>query len=132
MNNQQPMYAPVPETAPVQNWGQPQAIPNATQPEIPNQVLQPTSQAIRPPVANASSFIPDSKTKEILDRTYPELTNALINLAIKKFAEDIDYSNYFVREEFKNIVNTEQASIQKEESTSSTKTESSGAGFSTW
>ncbi len=130
---QQPQYAPPAGAPQAPQWEQPQSIPNQGQyaPPVPGTENHPiVHQDIRPPEANASSFIPDVKTKEILDRTYPELTNALINLAIKKFSEDSDYSSYFVREEFK-----EQA--QRAERAQSVKTtvpeKASGAGdFSTW
>ncbi len=120
------------------HWEHPQTIPNSfpptqhTPPTSSNvqPPLQPT-QEIRPPAPNASSFIPDIKTKEILDRTYPEMSNALINIAIKKFSENSDYVNYFVREEFKQQVTINQEhSTPKEEKTIESK--SSQADFSTW
>ncbi len=125
-----PEFTPQGGQAP--QWEQPQNVPQQLQPTqmqppVPLNV-QPPRQEIKPPEANASSFIPDTKTREILDRTYPEMTNALINLAIKKYSEDTDYANYFVREEFKAVTQQEQETTQTKE-TPEVKTENS---FSSW
>ncbi len=135
--NQQPNYPQQPGQQPAApQWEQPQTIPTQQapvyQPPVPGtenylHLPQPT-QEIRPPEANGTSFIPDIKTKEILDRTYPELTNALISLAIKKFSEDPDYVAYFVREEFKQMA---QESV-KEEKKTTPEVSNSGSDFSTW
>ncbi len=137
-NYQQPQFAP-PAGGQTPQWEQPQSVPQQVapvyQPPVPGTENYPagpaqTAQEIRPPEVNTSSFIPDTKTREILDRTYPELTNALINLAIKKYSEDTDYANYFVREEFKEQVEHEQP-IQKTQEKKEVPI-TPGADFSTW
>ncbi len=115
-------------------WQQPQSIPQQlppTQmaPPQPVGVQPPAQQVIRPPEANSSTFVPDVKTKEILDRTYPEMLNAMVNLALKKFSEDPDYAAYFVREEFRSIA---EAKTVKEEPKQATKNSGSQADFSSW
>ncbi len=128
-----PQYAQ-PQSPQQPQWEQPQAIPQQLSPTqmAPQPVgVQPqVQQVIRPAEANASSFIPDAKTKEILERTYPEMTNSMINIAIKKFSESTDYVNYFVREEFKQQA---QESVQEEPKQKATAEDAAAvAGFSSW
>ncbi len=130
-----PQYAQ-PQSPGQPQWEQPQAIPQQlppTQMAPPQPVgVQPqVQQTIRPAEANASSFIPDAKTKEILERTYPEMTNSMINIAIKKFSESTDYVNYFIRDEFKQQVREAQESVQEEPQKTPAK-ENDAAGFSSW
>ncbi len=116
MNPTQPQY---------QNPAQYEPAPA---PPIAPATLGAPTQVIRPPEANGTSFIPDAGTKEILDRTYPEMTNALVNLAIKKYSENSDYAAYFVREEFKAIAEERTQSIPKKE----TVPKPVEAGFTSW
>jgi hypothetical protein len=52
----------------------------------------------------------DDEVKEILQKTYPEMINGMINLAIKRFAETNEFKEYFVRKEFREeIVVKEEA-----------------------
>ncbi len=137
-----PQYAPQqqPQSPGQPQWEQPQAIPQQlppTQMASPQPVgVQPpqpqVQQAIRPAEANASSFIPDAKTKEILERTYPEMTNSMINIAIKKFSENTDYVNYFVRDEFKQQAQESIESVQEEPKSAASKDTADVAGFSSW
>ncbi len=97
---------PAPQTPPVQ----------PTQPQ--GYTQQP---AIQPP--NTATFNLDTKTREILSSVHPELLNALVNIAIKKFSTDSDFINYFVRDEFKHIAEAHQEQIQPDVGqTGSTKT----------
>jgi hypothetical protein len=112
-------------------WEQPQGIPVAGgQGPIPapQQPQQPQVE-IRPPESQSFSFVPDAKTKELVERVYPELTNAFINLAIKKFSESSDYADYFVREEFKQVAQEEVKEKKQEESAPAPE---AAAGFSSW
>ena len=43
----------------------------------------------------------DDEVKDILSKTYPEMINGMINLAIKRFAETKEFREYFVRKEFR-------------------------------
>ncbi len=131
----QPEFIPQAGTIPAPQWEQPQNVPNQlpptqTQPPAPLNV-QPPRQEIRPPEVNTSSFIPDAKTREILDRTYPELTNALINIAIKKYTEDQDYAAYFVREEFQAQAQ-EQTQLKEKKENPTPSNPKPASDFSTW
>ncbi len=137
-------YQPNQQAQPVNpQWEQPQSIPN----QLPPTQMQPQPTgvqapapapsmqeiyAIRPPEANSSSFVPDVKTKEILERTYPEMVNALVNLAIKKFSEDTDYAAYFVREEFKQLAEASQEQAKPKKDKEATPAVKTGADFSSW
>jgi len=50
---------------------------------------------------NLAQFTADNETKKILDRTTNEMTNALINIAIKQFSETDIYNRYFIEESFR-------------------------------
>ena len=52
-------------------------------------------------LSNEIKFRADSETIEILKNCYPELREALINLAIKKFKETTEYYNYFLNKELR-------------------------------
>ena len=75
-------------------------------------------QANVPPQPNTASFTADVKTIEILNTVHPELVSALINIAIKKFAENSDFADYFVKDEYKQIMESaiKEQSAQKEQS----------------
>ena len=79
------------------NTAMPQQAPDYMQP--PQQPQQ--SQQSHIQQSNASSFSLDRKALEILGSVHPELVNAMVGLAIKKFACSDDYLNYFVRDELK-------------------------------
>jgi len=81
-----------------------QPLAQPTQPQAYAQA-QPS---IQPP--NTATFNLDAKTREILSTVHPELLNACVNIAIKKFSVNTDFINYYVREEFKHI--PEQAKEQ--------------------
>jgi hypothetical protein len=93
-----------------------------------------TQVTIRPSEPNSTSFVPDSKTREILSSVYPELSNALINIAIKKFSSDPDYLNYFVRDEFKNKAEAEAEQKQAKPNNASESTPASNnvTDFAGW
>ena len=131
---QQPNFQPQPQPQYNPQWEQPQGIPIAGgQGPIPTpqQPQQPQQVEIRPPESQAISFVPDTKTRELIERVYPELTNAFVNLAIKKFSESSDYADYFVREEYK-VQAQEEAKEKKQEEPSSNSTPETAAGFSSW
>ena len=52
---------------------------------------------------NAVNFIADQETIEILNNAYPESINGLINLAVKKFSETIEYQKYFLLKDLRDI-----------------------------
>ncbi len=76
-------------------------------PVAPVQTAPHPSMTIKPSEPNSSTFVPDAKTRELLSRVHPELTNALINIAIKKFSTESDFLNYFIRDEFRKVVEKE-------------------------
>lgn len=83
------------------------------------------------------SFNPDEKTATILSSVYPELTNAMICLAIKKFSTSDDFLNYFIREEFKQQAEQEaeqinQASAPAAQSAPAAAPSSGGVSFDSW
>ncbi len=55
-------------------------------------------------VSPKPNIIFDDETKEILNQTYKEMINGMINLAIKRFAETKEYKEYFVKKEFRELV----------------------------
>ncbi len=55
-------------------------------------------------VSPKPNIIFDNETKEILNQTYNEMINGMINLAIKRFAETKEYKEYFVKKEFRELV----------------------------
>ena len=57
---------------------------------------------------NDIKFKADTETIEILRNCYPELREALINFAIKKFKETPDYNNYFLNKEMREIRESDQ------------------------
>ena len=121
VNQQAPMYyqPPIPEG------------PNMTQPVQPAQPPVNSTLVITPSTSLDASFIPDSRTREILGMVHGELANAFVNIAIKKFSTDEDFLNYFVKEEFKTQAEKEvkatQSSPAKEETKSSAAVE-----FGSW
>ena len=48
---------------------------------------------------DAASFTPDIDCKEIIAGTHPEMANAMINMAIKKFAKSEIFLKYFAKVE---------------------------------
>jgi hypothetical protein len=95
-----PQYATDGGQGPIPAAPAPQYQP-PVEPAPPVQPTQPVQMGeIRPPESSAISFVPDEATKEILNQTYPEMSNALINIAIKKFAASRDFRSYFIRKEF--------------------------------
>lgn len=109
-------------------YQQPQPVPN----QAPD-YLQP--QPATPPQQQGHSFSPDGKTVEILQAVHPELANAMICLAIKKFSASEDYLNYFIRDEFKDAVAQEAQNVSTTnvESTPTTTTnQASAISFSNW
>jgi len=124
-NGEYPQY-PQPEFTP--QAGTPQNVPN----QLPPTQLAPPVPGIeiKPPKVNTSSFIPDAKTREILDRTYSEMQNSFINVAIKRFAEDLEHAKYFIKEEF--LEQLQRESLSKPEINGVEKKTSPQADFSTW
>ena len=86
--------------------------PNGYQPqpgEVP--MSQPPIQEV-PPINNSVNFMADANVLGLIQMVHPELRSAMINLAIKKFAENPDFANYFVIEQFKSQL---QAVAQSEQ-----------------
>ena len=83
---------------------------NPTQPQGYAQPAQPQA-----PAQNNVAFIADSKTIEILNVIHPELVTGLINIAIKKFAETEDFHDYFVKDEFKQVIEPPKKSVAQKE-----------------
>jgi len=80
-----------------------------------NPVMQPAQQpAPQQQTTRSGGFQPDANTREILSKVHPELTNAMICLAIKKFSLTEDYLDFFVRDEFKQIVEEIQENSKTE------------------
>jgi len=50
------------------------------------------------------TIIFDDEVKEILQKTYNEMINGMINLAIKRFAETKEFKDYFARKEYREII----------------------------
>ena len=61
-------------------------------------------------IPNEIRFKADTETIEILKNCYPELREALINLAIKKFKETPEYYNYFLNKDLRDsqIIESDQ------------------------
>jgi hypothetical protein len=55
------------------------------------------------------SFIPDKETEGIINSTYPELNNAMINIAIKKFAVTAEFANFYTKLEYKAAAEPKEA-----------------------
>lgn len=106
----------------------PSQAPEFIQPQQPQQ-QQPQSQ----PQSQPYNFSLDSKTVEILQAVYPELTNAMVCVAIKKFSSSDDYLNYFIRDEFKaSAVQEAQDNIPAAETGSTPVQAQSAISFSNW
>jgi hypothetical protein len=70
----------------------------------PPQAEQPAQQA----PTNSATFTADPKVLEYITMVHPEMASAMINIAIKKFAETEDFWDYFVKDEFRSIAQKEQ------------------------
>ena len=83
-----------------------QPVQQQYQPSTPQQppVMEPTQQ----PASNSATFTADIKVLEYIQMVHPEMASAMINLAIKKFAESEDFWNYFVKDEFQSVAQKEQ------------------------
>jgi hypothetical protein len=106
-------------------WESPQSTQNETQPSV----------KIAPPNPDTYSFVPDAFTKELLSMTYPELTNALVNIAIKKMAETSDFHDYFIKNELKERAEQLTPKNNNEEESQETPSQQSNPGvvdFSSW
>lgn len=107
---------------------------NYQQPDQPqymqsNQPVQP--QATQPAhVQGSATFTADAKTLQLLASVHPELTSAMINLAIKKFAEEPDFLSYFVKEEYKQMV--EQTVETRQEEQPAEQPSAGGMDFASW
>ena len=81
-------------------------------------VNQPVNQQFNQPqqVQKQSPIVFDSEVKEILNNTYPEMINALVNISIKKFAKTSEYKNYFLIKDYRESfeVQEEQEEVQIE------------------
>jgi len=81
----------------------PQYIQEQTQPEY----------VIRPPEPSSASFVPDNDTKKILDSVHPELLNAAINIAIKKFSASEEFVGFYVKSEYREIAEENKEKIDE-------------------
>ena len=61
------------------------------------------------------SIVFDDEVKDILSKTYPEMINGMINLAIKRFAETREFKEYFVRKEFREQIAVKEEVEEKED-----------------
>jgi len=70
------------------------------------------------------TIIFDDEVKEILENSYDEMINGMINLAIKRFAETKEYKEYFVKKEFRESIEIKEEILgpSQEEATSQTMT----------
>lgn len=84
-------------------YAPPAAAPTYTQPNPYTHVGTTTN-----PQPAGYGFKPDAKTIEILKAVHPELADAMICLAVKKFSQGEDYLNYFVQDAFKAQAQEEQ------------------------
>ena len=92
---------------------QPQQPQSGYQPPAPQQpqgYAQPpqTEQPVQQAPTNSATFTADPKVLEYITMVYPEMASAMINIAIKKFAETEDFWDYFVKDEFQKIAQKEQ------------------------
>jgi len=99
---------------------------------IPQPAPQPAPQAVPVVNPNTATFIADVEVLGIIGSVHPELASAMINIAIKKFAEDKDFAAYFVKAEFK-----KQAEINSESRKDTPKetpppAAATGSDFSQW
>ena len=67
------------------------------QPMAAQQPTQPT----QPTQSKKISIVLDDEAYEILANAYPEIVQHLINIAIKRFSETLDYEKYYLRKEFR-------------------------------
>jgi hypothetical protein len=109
----------------------PQGAPQYIQEQQPN--VQ-----IRPPEPNGTSFVPDADTRSILDSVHPELLNAAINVAIKKFSATEEFVGFYVRSEYRSNAEENREKINEiaKEKQSAAKEQSAPAkqamDFSSW
>ena len=64
------------------------------------QAAQPQAQT-QPQQSKKISIVLDDESYEILANAYPEIVQHLINIAIKRFSETLDYEKYYLRKEFR-------------------------------
>jgi hypothetical protein len=93
-----------------QSPAQPQASYQQPAPQQPQGYNQPpqTEQPTQQPPTNSATFTADTKVLEYITMVHPEMASAMINIAIKKFAETEDFWDYFVKDEFQKIAQKEQ------------------------
>jgi len=122
-------------TQPQPSYGQPQQPHHMVNQEQYQQPVQESSPQQAVPVVNpnTATFIADVEVLSIIGSVHPELASAMINLSIKKFAENPDFASYFVKAEFKKQAEIKTAEIQEQKAPQDqTPTQSSGADFSSW
>lgn len=87
------------------NSGQP--IPQHTQaqptlhPTQPSGYVNQGQPALGPTIPQGATFNADAKVLELLATVHPELKSALINIAVKKFAADPDFLNFYVMDAYR-------------------------------
>ena len=59
------------------------------------------------------SIVFDEEVKEILNKSYNEMINGMINLAIKRFAETKEFKEYFVRKEFRETIEVKEEELEE-------------------
>lgn len=108
------------------------------QPNVAPQQPQGYAQAAQTPPTqpNTATFIIDRKTQEIIGTVHPELVSALVNIAIKKYAGDPDFLDYFVMDQYKDYAQTvaDQVQAHQSQTKEEPKVQTSGpvADFSSW
>jgi hypothetical protein len=111
----------------------PEGAPQYIQETVPNPHPQPHIEINQP---HSVSFIPDKETEGIIQSTHPELNNAMINIAIKKFALTDEFVNFYTKLEYKVAAETkaaEQAPKQEKKQEAQTQANTPPAmDFSSW
>jgi len=110
-------------------------VPQQQQQQPMGQPMPPQQQAQQSPApSNSATFTADIKVLEYIQMVHPEMASAMINIAIKKFAESEDFWDYFVKDEFKSFAQKEQLlEKSKPEEKEETPTESTPAmDFTSW
>lgn len=99
----------------------------------PEYMQQPIQQQAQPAIQPGITFKLDNKVQEILNSVHPELVNAMVGIAIKKFAQTPEFIDFYVREEFKQVVEQQAQQAQSSQATTQTTApKASAVSFDSW
>ena len=80
---------------------------------------QQTPQYNAPAQVQQATVVFDQETQEILNSVYPEMKNALVNLAIKRFSKEPEFVEYFLMKELRGNVEVQETVAQVSQPTQS-------------